>query len=918
MISSETIDPILERIKTISTSTIEEKDPYELLTLCRNCSKDKLSSLEFDNFLHRVSSALKNIKLGINTDFGDISNNVILSYFFEIYNPDKLEEHLLQPSFSIDIQNLCVACTSAGTIEDAGNIGNPILHLLARMQLGNREEFNEHDLPKINQYCLEKNDSIKITTYAWGSIFAKWANLGWDSKHSRFMIAILSLANQLDINEVAPLILALLEYNHYLRCPTDTITLEGEAEGYTHEIRDPCAIERLLLYSIRFQVQSVSYLGKKWWPNALGFQYANKFYDLFFPDSILLNAFAKAREVDKNILPRGISGGVIRIAAEMATGRIPRPLTAVGYIKQGNHELIKEHLCEHIAVPVLLSKEAPSPDDTPHENVSRLMRQLITLENIKALADFIVEGKPLADTAPWEKVSRAFELADRSESITFDEIIDAFNNEKDITSRMIWWIVAPGPIKKAVATKMFVEPHLFGKWFGNELKCTELPIRPESQAVTNYWFITDFLMGSMDCNWLLEEKPMEKGIKKAFSMAAMRNIEYSPGNLQASSFSEAIGRTLLAGNPTLHTSVKVQRANETNEAFLREYYVLQEVGKEFISDLPKPSGIKVLHIGLPEGIINVISSNGLKPKKEPLLMHLSTESHSYWNYAQNVPQDKWVKARRHWILDSTKLLREGSFCHHIGTRFWHNESNKDRPRGFLTLSLPGARLSAGRLNAPKIDYPNVGEGGIRDIGDGWFLSELSKNPELFSVDLEKLITAIPSDSGRRAFFAASWLCCIMLGDTLIISERLKKSAKLWDWRDNKLCDEVGEEGLLGASYLLEGYTGMDLEQAKIFWRTAGVDWQQWGRELLYWYNTDQPDSYKDHLLQKGELPVGLYPKDIEIEIDLSKIQNKSPIGFSLDGKNLDLAWFNGAFPHIEAFKVWNILGPMSIIFAGKG
>ncbi len=369
------------------------------------------------------------------------------------------------------------------------------------------------------------------------------------------------------------------------------------------------------------------------------------------------------------------------------------------------------------------------------------------------------------------------------------------------------------------------------------------------------------------------------------------------------------GRTITWQGPKGEKAIKFRKLTEPVQQLAAEPLaidLLNQIGCQSI--LPKPKGIFWVQ-RTPSWIRDQIPE--ISPT-ESQVVYSFLPPKGYYDY----PNDslhlakKWRKGRKRWLLDTAMAISVGKIKIDLVTLF-HNEMFgrkyqilADLIRSDEAFEGNNAGLGAGRLSAPlpAVAFPNVSLAtGARDIGDFIPFSILEKNIKLESTDLEDL-----SDIKRYLPLAAR--ATVILVDALLLVDRIDKQGRL-NWRDSSVISELAEDFRQGFIYVLQGSTRRSEEAVSLFANHCSVDWERLAKQLIFWMQATEK-GYVGALKNK-KLQEGLYPPEVEIEIELQRSKNYDPDrGFRTNGGR-DYGCYNGPLGLTELEKLCYITGIFS-------
>lgn len=149
---------------------------------------------------------------------------------------------------------------------------------------------------------------------------------------------------------------------------------------------------------------------------------------------------------------------------------------------------------------------------------------------------------------------------------------------------------------------------------------------------------------------------------------------------------------------------------------------------------------------------------------------------------------------------------------------------------------------------------------------------------------------------------------MILVDALLLVDRIDKQDRL-NWKDSSVISELADDLRQGFIYVLKGSTRRSENAVRLFANHCSVNWERLAKQLIFWMQATE-DGYVGALKDK-KLPEGLYPPEVEIEIELRNAKNYDPDqGFRTNGER-DYGCFNGPLGLTELEKLCYITGIFS-------
>ncbi len=384
-----------------------------------------------------------------------------------------------------------------------------------------------------------------------------------------------------------------------------------------------------------------------------------------------------------------------------------------------------------------------------------------------------------------------------------------------------------------------------------------------------------------------------KEIREAYEMEVKWDaLQKSTIDFTAGKVIAVLGRTVLfeQADSGKVLGCKFLRKGENLSEFCREKTITEIYNKceEFKSQLPKPVSLTA-----PSNVPVDLLPDYVETENPAL--YVQEVDSKYYHYLHQIEDDeKWLDARKKFLFDSGLQTALGQLPPFV--EMYHNEEmyRKYQP---LANYIPNINKGAGRLETPfqKTRYPNAGEGGARDVGDGPHISQAVDQPTLEAHDLFKL------RKGRVHYLLMNGLAKLMLVDSILLLHRLKLQKRI-DWENPETVALVAGWLKEGQADILSGFTGKTSEQCSAFLDQLPIDWKQQARQMMFWAQND--DRGYPGYLETGKLPDGLYDQNMPIQINLQGAKNYvKGVGFS-NGGLMDIGCYNGPLGWMECEKGW--------------
>lgn len=365
------------------------------------------------------------------------------------------------------------------------------------------------------------------------------------------------------------------------------------------------------------------------------------------------------------------------------------------------------------------------------------------------------------------------------------------------------------------------------------------------------------------------------------------------------------GRTLVLDNKDHLECYKFLYPGENYSHFSQEYSVsreLHQTRKIFKSQFIEPLGIYAVR-KLPEAFDIYKSSF---PGNQPAYVFHYKSKQGKYDYLQNLPPEKYVKARGVCLHDSAKLVKMGIYPD--SAPLFHNEGQNRRYVILVDLLVKTLLKNpddnyftpaggAGRLDQPfpKVQFPNLTEIGLTDVRDAITFHLQSENKH-FIQDMRQL----REDS--IFFQQMEALARVLLVDLLILVERWKATL---DWQSDNLMAIFGDEIAQGIAHIFEGYTDKIHNECLNLIKKSGIDWTLTAKQVAFWLDAG-PNGYPSWLAQ-NKIPDGLYEKTTKVVVDIYGAKNFHPETGCMTNGHQDIGLYNGPLALTEFEKAMYLL-----------
>lgn len=449
---------------------------------------------------------------------------------------------------------------------------------------------------------------------------------------------------------------------------------------------------------------------------------------------------------------------------------------------------------------------------------------------------------------------------------------------------------------------LFENPLYMGYLVHDCMTLQLVDIRTDGMTISEYGDFVDFFMHPIKILYHIPQRHQEK-IFDAFHRSIPPIVQ---DTLTISNGAEIkkCGRTALIVGFGYYDAYKFLRKGEKYDYFSQEYSVTQafaELETSFSSSFHKPMGLYVVR-KLPSVLQEFSSEEGA------IVYHYKAKGETF-EYLQDLPEEKFNKARKIFLHDSAQMVRMGIYPDLAA--LFHNSEQK-RSYALLIDLLVKLQPSktfipqggAGRLDQvfSKLQYPNIRSSGLTDLRDAKYLWGNDRSTGL-EEGIKDLKDFKKTDENLYVLQMCG-LCNILLIDMLLLAKRYQTEGKL-HWKEEREMETFGEVLMEAFALVSSVYAKKDYDQFLKFSRLCGIDWVLAARQIAFWIDTSS-EGYPDWV-NRGVIPPDIYQEGTRVFVNVSKAKNFDPIhGFSTQG-NQDIGIYNGPLGLTEFEKAMYLL-----------
>ncbi len=383
------------------------------------------------------------------------------------------------------------------------------------------------------------------------------------------------------------------------------------------------------------------------------------------------------------------------------------------------------------------------------------------------------------------------------------------------------------------------------------------------------------------------------------------------------------GRTLLLQKANQDIlAIKIRKDNEPVEALVKEQQTtaflrhLNTQGRLHLqSELPKPNDIIVISdlftyladavsVEEQQALLKMI---GNKNTYTAYTYETDIKSQGYFTYLHDaaLTDGEFTKANQVAVHDLLILLQQGIAFPQLADIFHnteHKEERQDRGRYMVLVDILRPRLGrmgSGRITAwqQAVQYPNLRQTGLADLGDSVSLKDLFESPhfsEVLAFRGEYYILANQMAEYQYVLFLIAGRRGVAL--TQLAFEAGQSPAEIHQiWK--ALAAQVFQNVVQATVMLTK-----QAEHKITTLLSAIVDIDRLATQMHYWMTTDYVDDVKN-----DRIPPDIYGQGTTVDIQFKRFRAGTyhpTLGFAINGKDPDLGPVNGQEPIKEANKLF--------------